>query len=54
MQLLDIAPLPHNHVADSSSMQSPWIIAALGVALLLCLTAAVWYRRHRAGCKKES
>lgn len=51
MQLLDIAPLPHTSVAQSSMMDSPWLIAAVAVALLLCLTAAVWYRRHRTTSK---
>ena len=48
MQLLDIAPLPRTLLPESSVMDSPWMLVAVGTALLLCLTAAVWYRRHRA------
>lgn len=51
MQLLDIAPLPHTSLPESSVTDSPWLIVAVGVALLLCLTAAVWYRRHHATSK---
>ena len=51
MKLLDIAPFPRTSLPESSVTDSPWLIVAVGIALLLCLTAAVWYRLHHATSK---